>query len=224
MRSSVRTTNGREREAKEVPSGAPSGDRIQIVEDDSTVCDLVAEVLQRAGFQTETAQTGDEALDAVGARKPTLVLLNVRLPDMSGYTVCRALRDQRPDSMPIIFMSGERTEWFDRVGGLLLGADDYIVVPFVPDELVARVRTLLRRSDRPIREGPPRSNLTARESEVLRLLADGLSQADIAGRLFISSKTVATHIEHILEKLEVRSRAQAVAFAYREGLLAAPPT
>jgi DNA-binding response OmpR family regulator len=207
-----------------VPSGAPSGDRILIVEDDSTVCDLVAEVLQRAGFQTETAQTGDEALDAVGARKPTLVLLNVRLPDMSGYTVCRALRDQRPDSMPIIFMSGERTEWFDRVGGLLLGADDYIVVPFVPDELVARVRTLLRRSDRPIREGPPRSNLTARESEVLRLLADGLSQADIAGRLFISSKTVATHIEHILEKLEVRSRAQAVAFAYREGLLAAPPT
>jgi DNA-binding response OmpR family regulator len=207
-----------------VPSGAPSGDRILIVEDDSTVCDLVAEVLQRAGFQTETAQTGDEALDAVGARKPTLVLLNVRLPDMSGYTVCRALRDQRPDSMPIIFMSGERTEWFDRVGGLLLGADDYIVVPFVPDELVARVRTLLRRSDRPIREGPPRSNLTARESEVLRLLADGLSQADIAGRLFISSKTVATHIEHILEKLEVRSRAQAVAFAYREGLLEAPPT
>src|SRR5206468_1697283 len=83
------------------------------------------------------------------ARKPTLVLLNVRLPDMSGYTVCRALRDQRPDSMPIIFMSGERTEWFDRVGGLLLGADDYIVVPFVPDELVARVRTLLRRSERP---------------------------------------------------------------------------
>ena len=207
-----------------MPSRAPSGDRILIVEDDSAVCDLVAEVLQRAGFQTETAQTGDEALDAVGARKPTLVLLNVRLPDMSGYTVCRALRDQRPDSMPIIFMSGERTEWFDRVGGLLLGADDYIVVPFVPDELVARVRTLLRRSDRPIREGPPRSNLTARESEVLRLLADGLSQADIAGRLFISSKTVATHIEHILEKLEVRSRAQAVAFAYREGLLAAPPT
>ena len=141
---------------------------------------------------------------------------------MSGYTVCRALREQNPDSVPIIFLSGERTEWFDRVGGLLLGADDYIVVPFVPDELVARVRTLLRRADRPVREGPMRRNLTARESEVLRLLADGLSQADIAGRLFISSKTVATHIEHILEKLEVRSRAQAVAFAYREGLLGAP--
>ena len=123
--------------------------------------------------------------------------------------------------MPIIFLSGERTEWYDRVGGLLLGADDYIVKPFAPDELVARVRTLLRRAERPVREGPVRSNLTAREFEVLRLLADGLSQADIAARLFISSKTVATHIEHILDKLEVRSRAQAVAFAYREGLLEA---
>jgi DNA-binding NarL/FixJ family response regulator len=205
-----------------VPSVERSSDRILIVEHDRAVRELLAEVLQHAGFQTETAQTGDEALDAVGARKPTLVLLNVRLPDMSGYTVCRALRDQRPDSLPIVFLSGERTEWFDRVGGLLLGADDYIVVPFVPDELVARVRTLLRRSDRPIRPVGPRSNLTTRESEVLRLLADGLSQAEIAGRLFISSKTVATHIEHILEKLEVRSRAQAVAFAYREGLLDGP--
>ena len=205
-----------------MPSVARSSDRILIVEDDPVVRGLVAATLNQAGFETDTAETGDEALGAVGTRRPTLVLLNVRLPDMSGYTVCRALRDQRPDSMPIIFISGERTEWFDRVGGLLLGADDYIVVPFVPDELVARVRTLLRRSDRPIRDGRPKTNLTARESEVLRLLADGLSQAEIAGRLFISSKTVATHIEHILDKLEVRSRAQAVAFAYREGLLEAP--
>ena len=204
------------------PSVDRSGDRILIVEDDPAVREHVARVLQHAGFETETAETGDAALDAAGAKRPTLVLLGVRLPDMSGYTVCRALREQNPDSVPIIFLSGERTEWFDRVGGLLLGADDYIVVPFVPDELVARVRTLLRRADRPVREGPMRRNLTARESEVLRLLADGLSQADIAGRLFISSKTVATHIEHILEKLEVRSRAQAVAFAYREGLLGAP--
>ena len=204
-----------------MPSVARSSDRILIVDDDPTVRELVAAVLEHAGFETETAETGDQALNAVETRKPKLVLLDVRLPDMSGYSVCRALREQRPDSVPIIFLSGERTEWYDRVGGLLLGADDYIVKPFAPDELVARVRTLLRRAERPVREGPVRSNLTAREFEVLRLLADGLSQADIAARLFISSKTVATHIEHILDKLEVRSRAQAVAFAYREGLLEA---
>jgi len=204
-----------------VPSVPRSSDRILIVDDDPAVRELVVAVLEHAGFETETAETGDQALNAVETRKPKLVLLDVRLPDMSGYSVCRALREQRPDSVPVIFLSGERTEWYDRVGGLLLGADDYIVKPFAPDELVVRVRTLLRRAECPVREGPMRSNLTARESEVLRLLADGLSQADIAGRLFISSKTVATHIEHILDKLEVRSRAQAVAFAYREGLLEA---
>ena len=207
-----------------MPSVSRSGGRILIVEDDPVVRELVAAVLQNAGFETDTAATGDAALDAVGAEKPELVLLDVRLPDMSGYTVCRTLREQRPDSMPIIFVSAERTEWYDRVGGLLLGADDYITIPFAPDELVARVRTLLRRADRPVHEGPPKSksSLTSRESEVLRLLADGLSQADIAVRLFISSKTVATHIEHILDKLGVRSRAQAVAYAYREGLLETP--
>jgi len=205
-----------------VPSVARSGGRILIVEDDPAVRELLAALLQDAGFETDTVETGDAALDAVGNERPTLVLLDVRLPDMSGYSVCRALREQRPDSVPIIFLSGERTEWYDRVGGLLLGADDYITKPFAPDELVARVRSLLRRADRSVREDPPKSNLTARESEVLRLLADGLSQSDIAARLFISSKTVATHIEHILEKLDVRSRAQAVAYAYREGLLETP--
>jgi DNA-binding response OmpR family regulator len=198
-----------------------SGGRILIVEDDRAVRELVAAVLQHAGFETDAVDTGDAALDAVGQERPTLVLLDVRLPDMSGYSVCRALREQRPDSVPIIFLSGERTEWYDRVGGLLIGADDYITIPFAPDELVARVRTLLRRAGGPA-ASPARSSLTAREFEVLQLLADGLSQSDIAARLFISSKTVATHIEHILEKLEVRSRAQAVAYAYREGLLETP--
>jgi DNA-binding NarL/FixJ family response regulator len=198
-----------------------SGGRILIVEDDRAVRELVAAVLQHAGFETDAVDTGDAALDAVGQERPTLVLLDVRLPDMSGYSVCRALREQRPDSVPIIFLSGERTEWYDRVGGLLIGADDYITIPFAPDELVARVRTLLRRAGGP-GVSPARSSLTAREFEVLHLLADGLSQSDIAARLFISSKTVATHIEHILDKLEVRSRAQAVAYAYREGLLETP--
>jgi DNA-binding NarL/FixJ family response regulator len=205
-----------------VPSVARSGGRILIVEDDPGARELVAAVLQNAGFEIDTAETGDQALEAIEVERPLLVLLDVRLPDMSGYSVCRTLREQRPDSVPIMFLSGERTEWFDRVGGLLLGADDYMVKPFAPDELVARVRTLLRRADRPVREGNVKSNLTARESEILRLLADGLSQADIAARLFITSKTVATHIEHILEKLNVRSRAQAIALAYREGLLEAP--
>jgi DNA-binding NarL/FixJ family response regulator len=119
--------------------------------------------------------------------------------------------------VPIVFMSGERTESFDRAAGLMLGADDYLMKPFLNEELLARVRGLLRRTI-----PSPRflaDNLTARELEVLRLLAGGLTQADIASQLLISGKTVGTHIEHILMKLDVPSRAQAVAVAYRENLV-----
>jgi DNA-binding NarL/FixJ family response regulator len=146
-----------------------------------------------------------------------LVLLDVRLPGVSGYEVCRAIRDRFRDSVPIIFLSGERTEAFDRAVGLMLGADDFLTKPFTNEDVVLRVRGLIRRT-----VPAPRSlgmNLTAREREVLRLLAGGLTQADIAGHLFISGKTVGTHIEHILMKLGVPSRAQAVAVAYRDNLV-----
>lgn len=117
----------------------------------------------------------------------------------------------------MIFLSGERTESFDRVAGLLVGADDYLVKPFDPDELAARVRAVLRRAQPSV--PAPLQSLTRRELEVLRLLADGLDQRQIAAELVISAKTVGTHIERILGKLGVHSRAQAVALAYRDELL-----
>ena len=89
--------------------------------------------------------------------------------------------------------------------------------PFAPDELLVRVRKLIRRAAPIAAAAAPR--LTTRELEVLRLLADGLGQDEIAERLFISTKTVATHIDHILGKLGVRSRAQAVAVAFRDQLV-----
>jgi DNA-binding NarL/FixJ family response regulator len=108
----------------------------------------------------------------------------------------------------------------ETITGLLIGADDYVVTPFAPDELVARVQRLLGRSHAPAQ---PRglSRLTKRELEGLGLLAEGKSQPDIADELVISLKTVGTHIEHILSKLGVKSRAQAVALAYRDRLLEA---
>jgi DNA-binding NarL/FixJ family response regulator len=116
--------------------------------------------------------------------------------------------------MPIVFVSGARTESYDRVAGLLLGADDYIVKPYAPDELLARVRHLVRRSQ--AITSPVTGNLTKREREVLRLLADGLRQDEIAERLFISRKTVSTHVANILRKLGVRTQTQAVALAFRD--------
>ena len=190
---------------------------ILIVEDNLEIRSLVSLMLTTAGYAVREAASGEDAIEIARREHPLLVLLDVRLPGLSGYEVCGWLRDRFRDSVPIIFLSGERTEAFDRAAGLMLGADDYLVKPFSNEELLARVRGLLRRT-----MPSPKSlavNLTARELEVLRLLAGGLTQTDIARHLIISTKTVGTHIEHILMKLGVQSRAQAVALAYRDNLL-----
>jgi DNA-binding NarL/FixJ family response regulator len=167
------------------------------------------------------APSGEKALEAARDGHPSLVVLEVCLPGVSGYEVCRQLRDEFGDGLAIIFVSGTRTESLDCVAGLLLGADDYLVKPFTSGELLARVRALVRRAA-PVRSGRERKSarLTLRELEVLQLLADGLEQGEIAERLVISSKTVGNHIERILGKLGVHSRAQAVGVAYREQLIA----
>jgi DNA-binding NarL/FixJ family response regulator len=118
-------------------------------------------------------------------------------------------------------VSGERTESADRIAGLLVGGDDYMVKPFDPDELMARVRRLIEKAAAMRRpsSSPGIADLTSREIEVLRLLAEGLDQRAIAARLVISPTTVATHIQRILTKLDVRSRTHAVAPAYCEHLL-----
>ena len=126
----------------------------------------------------------------------------------------------------MILVSGERTTPLDCVAGLQLGADDYVIKPFDSGELLARVRRSLSRRQR---RGNGNGNgahspngepsLSPREREILTLLAEGKTQTQIAAALVISPKTVATHIQHLLAKLGVNSRAQAFAAAYRRGLV-----
>lgn len=111
-------------------------------DDPSEVCG----VLEQAGYTTVEAATGHEALYVARQERPRLVVLEVCLSDVSGYEVCRELRDEFGENLPIIFMSGERIESIDRTAGLLIGGDDYLVKPIVADELLARVRRLLSRS------------------------------------------------------------------------------
>jgi two-component system nitrate/nitrite response regulator NarL len=190
--------------------------RILIVDDDPHSRTLISLVLKRAGYTTCEAKTGEEALAEAKRTRPALVVLETLLPGVSGYEVCRELKDEFGEALPIVFVSGTRTESSDRVAGLLIGGNDYLVKPFDPNELLARVRRLLPTS----LTGPETARkLTRREIEVLLLLVEGLSQSEIAEKLFISPKTVGKHIEHILAKLGVHSRAQAVALAVRDELI-----
>src|SRR6187401_504158 len=116
---------------------------ILLVEDETSIREPLAEVLRSEGFETLVAGTVTEALEQA-RRDPDLVLLDVMLPDGSGYDVCRELR--RDSQVPIIMLTA-RGEEADRVVGLELGADDYVVKPFSPRELVARIRAVLRRTD-----------------------------------------------------------------------------
>jgi DNA-binding NarL/FixJ family response regulator len=197
---------------------------VLIVDDDPGIRELISTLLRRAGFESCKAASPAEALRLAERDYPSVAVVDVDLGGgASGYELCRELRD-RLGNIPVIFVSGARTEPYDRVGGLLIGADDYIVKPFEPDELIARIRQIAARGrpTAPAEEAvvpAPLRRLTPRENEVLQLLAGGLSQRDIAEKLVLSPKTIATHIQKILAKLELHSRAEAVAFAYREGLV-----
>jgi DNA-binding response OmpR family regulator len=205
--------------------GAAQEPPVLVVDPDTDQGRLVAAVLSRAGFRTTVVASGEQALEEARRERPQLVVLEVRLDDISGYEVCRALREDFGETLGIMFVSADRTESSDRVAGLLLGADDYLGKPVADDELLARVRGLARRAGAYDHLKAPalRAGLTARELEVLQLLADGNDQNAIARRLVVSPRTVGKHIEHILSKLPARSRAEAVAIAYQRGLHTPPP-
>jgi DNA-binding response OmpR family regulator len=119
---------------------------VLIVEDDRNTAALVEKYLQREGFETQVVHDGAEALSIAGRRPPGFVVLDVMLPGADGWEVCRELR--KVSEVPILMLTA-REEEIDRVLGLSLGADDYVVKPFSPRELVARIKAILRRS-RPV--------------------------------------------------------------------------
>src|ERR687895_924259 len=198
------------------------GDSVLIADADESSRSLLAGVLRNAGYETLEAETGDEALELARATAPAAAILEIPLPGLSGYELCAALKVEFGPDMPVIFLTGTRTEPYDRVAGLLLGADDYVTKPYVAGELLVRLRNLLHRRADPDAARFSR-RLTKREHEVLGLMAEGLQHQEIARRLFISPKTVGTHVEHILRKLGARGRAQAIAIAYHRQILKPGP-
>jgi DNA-binding response OmpR family regulator len=200
-----------------------------MVEDEESITVPLSEALAREGFDTEVAGTAAAALELAGRIEPDLVLLDVMLPDGSGYDVCRELRSS--SRVPIIMLTA-RGEETDRIVGLELGADDYIVKPFSAREVVARIRAVLRRSgesaaeqqDGPIEIGPLRLDrgrrsaalagdeldLTRKEFELLHLLMAEAGSVVTRERLidevwdvnwFGSTKTLDVHVSGLRRKL-----------------------
>jgi DNA-binding NarL/FixJ family response regulator len=192
---------------------------VLIVDADADFRSHVVRALARAGLTTMEATSGDEGPE-LAIERPSAVVLEASLDDVDGFEVCRALREQHGDDLPLVIVSADRVSTHDRVAGLLIGADDYLVKPVNQDELVAKLRRLLARSRTAngTRDSERRTSLSPREIEVLRLLARGFGSDAIATELVITRKTVASHLQKVMAKLGVHSRAQAVAEAYRLGL------
>lgn len=123
----------------------PAPARVLVVDDELTIGEVVCRYLQRAGFETRVAADGFEALALAAEQVPDLVVLDVMLPGIDGLEVMRRLRRDHPERMAVILLTAKDAE-SDRVIGLQGGADDYVVKPFSPSELVARVQAVLRRS------------------------------------------------------------------------------
>jgi hypothetical protein len=120
-----------------------AGVKIMVVDDDSNICELLRLYLEKEGFEAVIASNGQKALDMFDAEKPDLMLLDVMMPQLDGWQVCREIR--KKSSCPIIMLTA-KGEVFDKVLGLELGADDYVVKPFETKEVIARIKAVLRRS------------------------------------------------------------------------------
>jgi len=121
-------------------------ERILVIDDDASILKLVSDVLTEEGFSVITASCGEEGIKKVHRSKPNLIILDLRLPDMNGFQICQTLKkDKNVSDIPIIMLTVKSTK-SSTVAGLEMGADDYIVKPFNQEELIARVKTVLRRT------------------------------------------------------------------------------
>ena len=210
------------------PAFAVTTEKILIVEDEPDVADLLAHHLKAAGFSVEIANNGRTALNAVKNQAPTLVVLDLMLPEMSGLDLCRILKSDPRTSKIAIVMLSAKTEEIDRVLGFELGADDYVVKPFSPREFVLRIRAILRRrsqgddellrvgdlvldrSRHEVKAGDRMIECTATEFKLLTILMEREGRVQDRDRLLsdvwgydsvIDTRTVDTHMRRLRDKL-----------------------
>jgi DNA-binding response OmpR family regulator len=205
---------------------------VLVVDDEPTIAEVISLYLRRAGYRTLTAADGEEALEVAAAERPDLIVLDLMLPRMDGLEVLRVLRRLTGGGPPVILLTA-RGEESDRIMGLRLGADDYVVKPFSAAELVARVDAVLRRAVAPVEPGPAidladlridlagrrvhacgeEVQLTRREFDLLSFLARHPGRAFSRHELmraiwrysfYSDTSTVTVHIRRLRTKIEFK--------------------
>ena len=226
--------------------------RILIVEDDRDIAELVGRYLDKAGFSVEILGSGRDALASITKRPPDLIVLDLMLPQVDGLEVCRLVRsNDMTATIPIIMLTA-RADESERIVGLEMGADDYLAKPFSPNELVARVRALLRRTTRTTETRPAMSygsivvdterhtvvsrgedvSLTAKEFLLLeylmahrgRVLSRDVLLTDVWGYKYTGgTRTVDVHVRRLREKLPALGEALVTVKQFGYKLLEQPP-
>lgn len=205
--------------------------KILVVDDDIDLRSAVVSYLEHLGYQVQEAGSGLEGLTLFEQTQPDLVVSDVLMPEMDGFEFCRRLRTVRAGQLvPFIFLSSKGLLQ-DRLMGHSSGADDYLIKPFEPRELIAKIESQLERVRRTHAEflrlmqnakpkdesAPHRLPLTVSEEKVFWEVVQGYTNKQIGERLFISPRTVQTHLSSILGKLQLENRAQLVRFAFEQG-------
>lgn len=213
--------------------------KILVVDDDAILRMALSRYLEKRGYLVQDVGTAIEALTVFEQNSPDLVVSDVMMPEMDGFEFCRRLRATRSGQLvPFIFLSS-KGEVEDRVQGHSIGADDYLIKPFEPRELLAKIEAQLERSRRihseivrlmqtvassvgnaveaPVVAPPAPLPLTPAEEKVFWEVIQGYTNKQIGDRLFVSPRTVQTHLSNILSKLQLENRSQLVRFAFERG-------
>jgi DNA-binding NarL/FixJ family response regulator len=202
--------------------------RLLVVDDDPNLVLLVKDYLEFRGYEVVAASNGLEALEVMRRLTPDLVICDVMMPEMDGYTFVQTLRsDRATDWIPVIFLSA-RGQTADRVRGLNTGADAYLVKPFEPEELVAQVEATLKHTERLLQmQGAPvqpviqldrEVELTPTETKVLQYVARGMSNREIAEVMGVSQRTIESHVSNMLAKTGLHNRTELARWAIESGL------
>ncbi|MEO1147748.1 MAG: response regulator transcription factor, partial [Cyanobacteria bacterium J06638_22] len=205
--------------------------RLLLIDDDPNLILLVKDYLEFRGYQVKTAENGQEALDLLQNEVPDMIICDVMMPQMDGYSFVEHVRkDARTSWIPVLFLSAKGQSQ-DRVKGLNTGADVYMVKPFEPEELVAQVESSLKQATRLIQrqdsvggDSTPKIHvpfdveLTPTELRVVQYVARGMANREIAEELRVSQRTIESHVSNMLGKTGLHNRTELARWAIENNM------